>query len=105
MIAESSFSNCVFRSNHASNYLPVKAALPQDKEGILQAIDRVLEARDNASLRPEFLRALYRGTHHVQRRQQQDHQHQRGQHVDPPAFHGRRRHSQRSLEIHQSRFR
>jgi radical SAM superfamily enzyme YgiQ (UPF0313 family) len=58
MIAESSFTNCVFRSNHASNYLPVKATLPQDKEGILRAIDRVLEARDGASLRPEFLRAL-----------------------------------------------
>jgi radical SAM superfamily enzyme YgiQ (UPF0313 family) len=58
MIAESSFTNCVFRSNHASNYLPVKATLPQDKEVILRAIDRVLEAKDNASLRPEFLRAL-----------------------------------------------
>ncbi len=58
MIAESSFTNCVFRSNHASNYLPVKATLPQDKEAILRAIDRVLEARDGASLRPEFLRAL-----------------------------------------------
>ena len=28
MIAESSFTNCVFRSNHASNYLPVKATTP-----------------------------------------------------------------------------
>lgn len=58
MIAESSFSHCVFRSNHASNYLPVKATLPQDKERILDAIDRVLGARDEQSLRPEFLRAL-----------------------------------------------
>ncbi len=32
MIAESSFSNCVFRSNHASNYLPVKASLPREKK-------------------------------------------------------------------------
>ncbi len=58
MIAESSFSRCVFRSNHASNYLPVKATLPRDKESILTAIDTVLEARDKKHLRPEFLRAL-----------------------------------------------
>lgn len=58
MIAESSFSNCVFRSNHASNYLPVKATLPWDKEEILSAIDHVLKAGDQGMLRPEFLRAL-----------------------------------------------
>lgn len=58
MIAESSFSHCVFRSNHASNYLPVKATLPRDKESILAAIDTVLDARDRKNLRPEFLRAL-----------------------------------------------
>jgi biotin synthase-like enzyme len=58
MIAESSFTNCVFRSNHASNYLPVKATLPRDKDRILEAIDKVLRARDERSLRPEFLRAL-----------------------------------------------
>ncbi|MDQ1238958.1 MAG: hypothetical protein QG577_1143 [Thermodesulfobacteriota bacterium] len=58
MIAESSFSRCVFRSNHASNYLPVKATLPRDKDSILAAIDTVLNARDKKHLRPEFLRAL-----------------------------------------------
>ncbi len=58
MIAESSFSHCVFRSNHASNYLPVKATLPEDKKRILEAIDTVLESRDERRLRPEFLRAL-----------------------------------------------
>lgn len=58
MIAESSFTHCVFRSNHASNYLPVKATLPEDKEEIVRAIDGVLHARDAHRLRPEFLRAL-----------------------------------------------
>lgn len=58
MIAESSFTHCVFRSNHASNYLPVKATLPKDKTEILSAIDRVLTSRDAQYLRPEFLRAL-----------------------------------------------
>lgn len=58
IIGESSFTNCVFRSNHASNYLPVKASLPRDKEEILAAIDHVLHRRDRGTLRPEFLRAL-----------------------------------------------
>lgn len=58
MIAESNFSNCVFRSNHASNYLPVKATLPWDKDEIINAIDHVLKAKDQGMLRPEFLRAL-----------------------------------------------
>lgn len=58
MIAESSFTDCMFRSNHASNYLPVKASLPRDKHEILAAIDRVLLGRDRGTLRPEFLRAL-----------------------------------------------
>jgi len=58
MIEESSFTHCVFRSNHASNYLPVKATLPEDKEQILAAIDSVLRSRDAGKLRPEFLRAL-----------------------------------------------
>jgi hypothetical protein len=58
MIAESSFSNCVFRSNHASNYLPVKATLPGDKKRILTAIEAVLSSKDPGKLRPEFLRAL-----------------------------------------------
>lgn len=58
MVEESSFTHCVFRSNHASNYLPVKATLPQDKEEIVLAIDRVLQSADSRKLRPEFLRAL-----------------------------------------------
>jgi len=58
MVNDSSFTHCVFRSNHASNYLPIKASLPEDKAEIIRAIDRVLESRDKRTLRPEFLRAL-----------------------------------------------
>jgi radical SAM superfamily enzyme YgiQ (UPF0313 family) len=48
--------NCVFRSNHASNYLAIKGILAQDKETILNLIDRnILDHRD---IRPEFYRAL-----------------------------------------------
>jgi radical SAM superfamily enzyme YgiQ (UPF0313 family) len=58
MIADSHFTDCVFRSNHASNYLPVRAALPRDKKAVLAAIDAVLGSRDRTMLRPEYYRAL-----------------------------------------------
>ena len=32
MIAQSNFTDCYFTSNHASNYLPIKARLPRQKE-------------------------------------------------------------------------
>ena len=49
-------ANCVFRSNHASNYLPIKGVLPRDKSEILKVIHYGIEHND--SLRPEFYRAL-----------------------------------------------
>jgi radical SAM superfamily enzyme YgiQ (UPF0313 family) len=48
----------LFFSNHASNYLPIKAKMPKDKEATLQLIDEVLAKRDPALLRPEYYRAL-----------------------------------------------
>jgi len=48
--------NCIFRSNHASNYLPIKATLNHDREKLLQVIDNAL--KNPAQLRSEFLRAL-----------------------------------------------
>jgi radical SAM superfamily enzyme YgiQ (UPF0313 family) len=48
----------LFFSNHASNYLPLKARMPKDKEGTLRLIDEVLAKRDPALLRPEYFRAL-----------------------------------------------
>jgi hypothetical protein len=50
-------SRCVFRTNHASNYLPLGGTLPQDKERLLATLDAALEQR-RAALRPEFWRAL-----------------------------------------------
>jgi radical SAM superfamily enzyme YgiQ (UPF0313 family) len=58
IIGSSNFTNCFFTSNHASNYLPVKASLPQDKERVLRMIHRVIETGDPESLRPEHLRGL-----------------------------------------------
>jgi radical SAM superfamily enzyme YgiQ (UPF0313 family) len=48
---------CVFRTNHASNYLPLAGTLPQDKERLLTTLDRAL-AQGESALRPEYLRAL-----------------------------------------------
>ena len=58
MIAESDLHNCLFFSNHASNYLPIKARLPKDKVSSLKLIDEVLSSGDRALLKPEYLRAL-----------------------------------------------
>ncbi len=58
MISASEFTDCFFASNHASNYLPVRARLPQEKDAVLAFIHRVVEERQDDVLRSEFLRAL-----------------------------------------------
>ena len=50
-------SGCIFRTNHASNYLPLAGRLPNDKEKLLKIIDQAL-AEGESSLRPESLRGL-----------------------------------------------
>ncbi|MFH2008086.1 MAG: radical SAM protein [bacterium] len=53
--------NCrrtTFRSNHASNYLPIGGDLPEDKPALLRLIDKVLESADEELLRPEWMRGL-----------------------------------------------
>jgi radical SAM superfamily enzyme YgiQ (UPF0313 family) len=49
---------CFFASNHASNYLPVKATLPDDKAELMKAFDKILKDKDENILKPEFMRAL-----------------------------------------------
>ncbi|MGQ9508124.1 MAG: radical SAM protein [Thermodesulfobacteriota bacterium] len=58
MIEHSNFTKCFFASNHASNYLPLRIRLPEEKEKALRLIREVLRRRDPQLLRPEFLRAL-----------------------------------------------
>jgi radical SAM superfamily enzyme YgiQ (UPF0313 family) len=50
-------TSCIFRANHASNYIPVGGTFPQDKEKILKKLDKVLASKD-ISFKPEYLRAL-----------------------------------------------
>ena len=49
-------ANCIFRSNHASNYLPIKGVLERDKENIINTINYGLTHSE--ILRPEFYRGL-----------------------------------------------
>ena len=49
-------TRAVFRTNHASNYLPIAGTLPQDKEPILDVIAGALEGK--VGLRPEWRRGL-----------------------------------------------
>jgi radical SAM superfamily enzyme YgiQ (UPF0313 family) len=51
-------TNCVFRTNHASNYLALGGTLNQDREKILTSIKSVLDANDDSQLRPAYLRGL-----------------------------------------------
>jgi radical SAM superfamily enzyme YgiQ (UPF0313 family) len=48
--------DAVFRTNHASNYLPIGGRLPRDRERIVAVIDAALEGR--VPLRPERSRGL-----------------------------------------------
>ncbi|MFX0041304.1 MAG: radical SAM protein [Candidatus Hodarchaeota archaeon] len=49
-------ANCVFRSNHASNYLPLRGILDREKQKILEVINYGLTHTE--VLRPDFFRAL-----------------------------------------------
>lgn len=49
---------CFFTSNHASNYLPIRAFLPKDKPQVLALLNEVIASGDEGILRPEYMRAL-----------------------------------------------
>ena len=56
MIAHTNLTRGLFYSNHASNYLPVKARLPKGKQEALDLIDSAL--RGEVGLREEWMRGL-----------------------------------------------
>ncbi len=58
IVENSRFSRCFFTANHASNYLPIRARLPEEREKILRLIQEVVRRGDPSALRAEFLRGL-----------------------------------------------
>ncbi|MBW1765959.1 MAG: B12-binding domain-containing radical SAM protein [Deltaproteobacteria bacterium] len=56
MISHTDLTRGLFFSNHASNYLPVKARLPKGKQEALDLIDSALKG--DIGLKPEWMRAL-----------------------------------------------
>jgi radical SAM superfamily enzyme YgiQ (UPF0313 family) len=50
--------DCFFTSNHASNYLPIRAHFPRQQAEVLSMIAQVLARGQEDALRPEALRAL-----------------------------------------------
>jgi radical SAM superfamily enzyme YgiQ (UPF0313 family) len=56
MVAEARPTNALFRTNHASNYLPLGGRLPRDKDRIVEVIDAAIGGQ--IPLRPERARGL-----------------------------------------------
>ena len=56
MVDEARPTDALFRTNHASNYLPLGGRLPRDRERIVDVIDRALAGE--IPLRPEYARGL-----------------------------------------------
>lgn len=55
-VAEAEPRDTIFRTNHASNYLPLEGRLPRDRQRILAVLDRALSGE--IPLRPEWSRGL-----------------------------------------------
>jgi radical SAM superfamily enzyme YgiQ (UPF0313 family) len=56
LVAGCRTTDAVFRTNHASNYLPLAGRLPADRDRILATLDRAIDGR--IPLRPEWSRGL-----------------------------------------------
>lgn len=56
MIAATDLTDGLFHANHASNYLPIRAQLPKDKDKTLKRINDALSGK--IALKPEWLRGL-----------------------------------------------
>lgn len=56
MIQHTNMSKGLFFANHASNYLPIKARMPKDKDMVIGLIEEALEGK--ILLKPEWLRGL-----------------------------------------------
>jgi hypothetical protein len=58
LVAGLELSGSIFRSNHASNFLPLAGTLPKDKARILAELDQVLARPERARFVPDWMRGL-----------------------------------------------
>ncbi|HSW59146.1 MAG TPA: radical SAM protein [Dehalococcoidales bacterium] len=58
LVENAVYSRCFFSSMHASNYLSVRGILPDQRQSLLAQIERVIQSRNPALLRPEYMRGL-----------------------------------------------
>lgn len=58
LVSQIELSGLHYTSNHASNYLPIKGTIKEERERILAEIDQVLQSRDMSQLRDEYMRGL-----------------------------------------------
>ncbi|MBD3408326.1 MAG: radical SAM protein [Candidatus Lokiarchaeota archaeon] len=58
LVQHLNLTECIFRTNHASNYLPVRGTLNRDKQLILDQITAALNQGESAHLRTEYMRGL-----------------------------------------------
>lgn len=56
IVENTELTNGYFFANHISNYLPIKARFPGDKQKVLDEIKKVLDSNDESLLRPDFYR-------------------------------------------------
>jgi radical SAM superfamily enzyme YgiQ (UPF0313 family) len=58
LVAGIELADCVFRTNHASNYLPLKGVLSNDRPRLLKTLDEAIAHPTTYPLRPEWARGL-----------------------------------------------
>jgi radical SAM superfamily enzyme YgiQ (UPF0313 family) len=56
LFAHTHLTQGMFHANHASNYLPIRARMPKDREAVLDLIDKALAGQ--VALKPEWMRGL-----------------------------------------------
>lgn len=58
MLENLNLTKCIFRTNHASNYLALRGVLNKDKHDLIAILDQAITRPDSVPLRPEYIRGL-----------------------------------------------
>ncbi|MCL2388775.1 MAG: radical SAM protein [Elusimicrobia bacterium] len=58
MVANMEDFKCLFFANHASNYVPIEARFPKDRQLVLNTLKEISLSKNKSTLKPDFLRGL-----------------------------------------------